>query len=357
MFQLARTAALAAATFAMSSAAASAATTMKPADSFGGVLNQLHHHATIGSTVDPINGDGNPYGLALSPITSGALHLGDLVVCNFNDALNIQGLGTTIEVLRPAPGSQPHRLIGDPRLTGCAALALGPAGDPWIAAYDANDNPIVIATGQFVTALNTYRWAGPWGQTFSGTPGPRGVAAFYESNAIDGSVVRINISKAGFSYDKIAFGFSVNHGVPGGILAPAGLTYDAARDRLYIVDSNVNRVVYIDNPGSVPAGGIMIRANAFAGPSAASAHVLFAGGPLQSPISSALLFNGDLIVGNTANNDLVEFSPAGALLATRSVDSGNPGALFGIVAAGTSLATTHLYFNDDNDNTVKELFP
>ena len=180
MFHLVRNVALAAVTFAFTAVGAQAAPRLELDSSSAGVLNELQHGTTIGSTIDPINGDRNPYGLAISPVTSGALHAGDLVVCNFNDALNIQGLGSTIEVLRPFPGQQPHRFIADARLTGCAAMALGPAGDPWVAAYDANDNPIVAPTGAFVAALNTYPWTGPWGQTFSGKPGAYGVAAFYE---------------------------------------------------------------------------------------------------------------------------------------------------------------------------------
>src|ERR1700723_322253 len=60
---------------------------------------------TIGSTVDPTNGDENPYGLAIAPVSAGLLTAGDLVVCNFNDSANVQGNGTTIEILHPVPGS------------------------------------------------------------------------------------------------------------------------------------------------------------------------------------------------------------------------------------------------------------
>lgn len=39
------------------------------------------------------------------------------------------------------------------------------------------------------------------------------------------------------------------------------------------------------------------------------------------------------------------------------LDGGTVGALFGIAASGTSLQTTRIYFNDDNDNAVKVLAP
>ena len=81
---------------------------------------------------------------------------------------------------------------------------------------------------------------GPWGEAFSPTPGPFGSSSFFVSNSRDGSLVRIDIADGGFNFDTIATGFSVNGGVPGNILAPAGLTYDATSDTLFVVDSNQN---------------------------------------------------------------------------------------------------------------------
>ncbi|MBC5800481.1 MAG: hypothetical protein GIX03_00250 [Candidatus Eremiobacteraeota bacterium] len=307
--------------------------------------------STIGSTVDASNGDQNPYGLTIAPAGDGKIAAGDLVLCNFNDGLNIQGLGTTIEVLKPYPGATPRRLIADPRLTGCAAIAMGGAA-PWVAALDANDNPIVSPTGKILDPLNTFAWTGPWGQAF--VAGPHSPPAFYESNANDGSIVRINLSSP-FTFEKIATGFPVNHGVPGSILAPSGLTYDAVRDVLYIVDGDTNSVFEIREPARVHTGGIAYTPHGFIGPAAGHGRLLHAGNPLNAPISAALLFNGDLVVGNTGDNRLVELSPAGSVLGTRLVDAGTAGALFGIAASGTSADTTRVYFNDDNDNTVKRL--
>ncbi len=306
---------------------------------------------TIGSTVDAANGDQNPYGLAIAPAGGGNIAAGDLVVCNFNDGLNIQGLGTTIEVLKPYPGATPRRLIADPRLTGCAAIAMGGAA-PWVAALDANDNPIVSPSGKIIDPLNTYPWTGAWGEAF--LAGPRTPPAFYESNANDGSIVRINLNSP-FTFEKIATAFPVNHGVPGSILAPSGLTYDAVRDVLYIVDGASNSVFEIREPARVHTGGITFTPHGFTGPSARHARLLYAGNPLNAPISAALLYNGDLVVGNTGDNRLVELGPAGYVLGTRVVDAGTAGAIFGIAASGTSAQTTRVYFNDDNDNTVKRL--
>ncbi|MEO6991255.1 MAG: hypothetical protein ABI346_10030, partial [Candidatus Baltobacteraceae bacterium] len=111
-----------------------------------GVINQLKHIVTIGSTVDPTNGDQNPYGLTIAPVTSGSIVAGDLLIANFNNGnpFNIQGLGTTVEILHPTPGSMPTRLVQDPRLTGPSAMATSTTSDfPWVAAFTANGVPIV----------------------------------------------------------------------------------------------------------------------------------------------------------------------------------------------------------------------
>jgi len=325
----------------------------------GNIFNVISDIRTIGSTVDPKNGDQNPYGLDIARASAGDLQAGDLVVCNFNNKANVQGTGTTIEVLHPTPGSKPHRLAQSPALDGCAAIALGNPGDNiWAAAYSANDNPILSPTGQLFTPLTNPLWEGPFGQSFSATPGPFGNAAFYETNAQNGTLVRINITNAGFTFDQIALGFDVNHGVPGSILGPSGLSYDAAHDTLYVIDGNdVGQVYAISDVSRVRRFGIHICPTSdrcFSGPDASHIRLVYAGAPLNAPISAALLFNGDLVVGNTGDNRLIQINPKlDAVEGVLNVDRGIAGAIFGIAASGSTAATQKIYFNDDNDNTVK----
>jgi hypothetical protein len=59
----------------------------------------------------------------------------------------------------------------------------------------------------------------------------------------------------------------------------------------------------------------------------------------------------------TGQNLMVELTPHGKVLNVRNVDTGAAGALFGMVATGTTRDDTSVYFNDDNDNTVKSLTP
>jgi hypothetical protein len=324
------------------------------------ILNQLDEITTIGSTVDPTNGDQNPYGLDVAKVNNGKFKAGDVVVCNFNNAANVQGTGTTIIALHPQPGSTPLHVAKDHSLLGCTALALAPDDTIWASAFAANDNPILTAGGQLVSTLGNGPWHGPFGQAFSPHAGPFGVAAFYESNASNGTIVRINITNTNFTFDTIATGFAVNHGKPGSILGPSGLQYEPKHDRLYIVDGASNTLVAFNRVSSIPAGGIVVHGKTFSGPFAHRARLIFSGAPLNGPISSALLFDGHLVLGNTGDangkNLMIEITPYGRVLAIKNVDTGPAAALFGMAAIGQG-ASTKLYFNDDNDNTVKVLTP
>ena len=111
---------------------------------------------------------------------------------------------------------------------------------------------------------------------------------------------------------------------------------------------------------------------AVAGGNGGDFKVIASGAPLNGPISGALLVNGDLVVGNTLDpsgtNLLIEISPTAGVVATKNVDTGAAGAIFGIVTVPTIVTTmgpygmvntqTNLiYFNDDNTNTVMLLAP
>ena len=327
-------------------------------DVFASVLKHLKKQLVIGSTIDPKFGQLNPYGLAVAPSTAGAFTAGDLAVCNFNAKSNVQGTGFTIVALHPVPGSKPTLVSSDKILRGCAALALGPGDFIWAAAFKADDNPVLDASGNQVENITGKPLHRPWGQIYAPSTSTAG-AAFYESNAANGSIVRFNLS--GGTTDVIATGFAVNHGKPGGILGPSGLAYDVQRDTLYIVDGTNNTLTAFSKVSTIPAGGIAVgkSGTTFSGPSAELARSVFAGAPLNGPISSALLYNGNLVVGNTADpngkNLMVEISNAGKLLDVRNVDTGAAGALFGIVATGSDLGNTKIYFNDDNDNNLQVL--
>jgi hypothetical protein len=322
------------------------------------MLKQLTKQVVIGSVVDPVNGAGNPYGLTVAPITSGKFTAGDLVVCNFNAKSNKQGTGRSIVALHPAPGSTPTHVSSDKTVLGCDALALDGGDGIWAAAMVANDNPVLSSSGKLIANISGKPFDQPWGQIYAQSK--TGSPVFYATNAGTGTVVRINLGSK-FTYDVIGSGFPVNHGVPGTALAPSGLAYDASNDTLYFADGENNTIVAFKDVTKIPNGGIKVKNNGmtFSGPSAGDARIVFSGTPLNGPISTALLPNGNLVVGNTLDangkNLMIELSASGKLLDVRNLDKGAAGALFGIAVTGTTLSNTKIYFNDDNDNNVQVL--
>ncbi len=322
------------------------------------VLKQLTNQVVIGTTLDPGNRASNPYGLAVAPITSGKLTAGDLVVCNFNSKSNQQGSGKSLVALHPTPGSTPIHLSVNQKLLGCDALALSSNDTIWAAAMTGNDNPILDSNGKILANIFGKPFSQPWGQIFAAPTS--GAPAFYETNAATGNIVRINLGSS-FTYDVIAKGFPVNHGVPGTAMAPSGLAYDASIDTLYFVDGKNDTLVAFKNVSQIPKGGITATKGGmvFTGPSAGDARIVYAGQPLNGPISTALLPNGNIVAGNTldpnGSNLMVEIATDGTVLDVLNVDTGAAGSIFGMVATGTSDADTKVYFNDDNDTNVQVL--
>src|SRR5471032_2684833 len=70
------------------------------ADEPQGFLQNIHKHLTLTSTV-PDNGDQNPYALVVAPVSAGKIQKDDVLIDNFNDLSNLQGLGTTIVDYNP----------------------------------------------------------------------------------------------------------------------------------------------------------------------------------------------------------------------------------------------------------------
>jgi hypothetical protein len=58
-----------------------------------GFLETVKRHSMVTSTV-PSNGDQNPYAIIIAPVSAGKIQSDDVLVDNFNDKNNLQGLGT-----------------------------------------------------------------------------------------------------------------------------------------------------------------------------------------------------------------------------------------------------------------------
>jgi hypothetical protein len=339
------------------------------------ILSQLATITAIGSTVDPlVPAGGNPYGLTIAPVSSGLIAQGDLLVCNFDDTAT-EGTGTTLIGLHPTAGAQPYNIAQSTSLQGCNALAVLPDDSIAAAAYSSNTLPLVSASGTVAMPFAQEPFAQPWGAAYVAATGTT-PAALYVTNVGTGpgtaSIDRIELNgDAPSSFTEIAKGFC-GAGSPGMIYAPSGLTYDASIDTLYVVDTSSYSVVALSNVSAIGADGVVVNGTCggstptpalqFSGPQAASARVIASGGQFNSPISAALLMDGDLIVGNgdidspPTPNLAFEISPnIGFVGQPIQLDKGNPGALFGIAATTDGNGHQIIYFNDDNTNMVNVL--
>jgi hypothetical protein len=343
-----------------------------------------------GSTTDPTQGY-NPYGLVVAPATAGLITKGDLVVCNFNVGGSMsQGSGMNIVGLHPPTGSTPstpYPIASSPDLLGCNALTMLPDDSISAAAWASNLNPLVSATGTVGTPFASDTFNDPWGEAFVAATATQ-PAALYVSNAPDnngvvavgGTIDRISLDANGAqtSFTEIATGFC-SGGAPGAIFGPAGLTYDPASDTLYVVDTSSASVIALAGVSAIPKDGVVVNGKCaattptpvptFSGPSMASARVIAQGSPLNTPLSAALLKNGDLVVGNAdigapgpsaTTNLLIEVSPVlpgGFVGQPLQIDTTTPGAIFGIAATVDAAGNQIIYFNNDNNNAVMQLGP
>ena len=349
---------------------------------------------SVGSTIDPIIGDQNPYGLVVAPATSGLITQGDLIVCNFNDATittppsgNVQGTGTTIIGLHPGSGSQPYRIAQSADLLGCDALAMLPDDSISAAAWAANQIPLVSATGTVGAPFAGDTFNGPWGEAFVAATATQ-AAALYVSSAPGnngvvaglGTINRISLdtNNVQTSLTEVVTGFC-SGGAPGAIYGPAGLTYDPASDTLYVIDTSSASVIALAGVSAIPQDGVVVNGQCtattptpvptFSGPSMASARVIAHGAPLNTPLSATLLKNGDLVVGNAdigltapsaTTNLLIEVSPVvpgGFVGQPLQIDTGAPGTIFGLAATVDAAGNQIIYFNDDNNSAVMQLGP
>jgi hypothetical protein len=350
-----------------SQVSAPGASSIVPNDSTS-ILKKLTKVVEIGSTVDRKNGDMGPRAISLVRSTFG-LKKGQLLVCNFDDSAGTAGKGTTIEVLNPDPHSKPVTFTQSTKLEGC-------------------DGDAVTATNQVYGAglvsglVSRFNQAGelqkshgsPIEAPFADTDAFCGEAYapedIYISDAKTGSIVKlafVPVSSGNVRLTQVITGFAANKGSGWSTLGPSGIQYNATRtgslcnDTLYIVDGVDNTVVAVSNASNllekneivVQPGGKKFKC---AHPTRTCATLVYSGSPLNAPVASALLPNGNLIVANTqGGNTLVELTPAGKVLATKTIDTSTTADVFGLLATGTSDSDTALFYTDTKTNTLQEL--
>ena len=335
-------------------------------------LSQLAKVSTLSSTV-PANGDVNPYGLAMVPSSVGKLQAGELLVSNFNAKSNNQGTGTTIVQVsttgksslfahisaRSLPGSCP----GGVGLT--TALSVVPGGYVVVGSLPTTNGKsatasygcliVLDSSGHPVSTIAGPNIQGPWDMT-AATQGS--TTTLFVSMVLNGgpkkglhtvknsTVLRIQLSSGSGQPPKVLSQTVIANAIPWRddptalAIGPTGVAL-APNGTLYLADTLDNRISAIPQAMTrttpAPDGGTTISE----------------GKHLKQPLGLTLAPNGDILTTNALDGNIVETSPTGRQLLTRTADKKTgAGTLFGLVVAPTG---SGIYYTDDGDNTLKVL--
>lgn len=338
-------------------------------DDMTSVLKKLTKDIVIGSTVDKGNGDTGPRAISQARSTFG-LKKGQLLVCNFEDAAGNAGQGSTIEVLDPKPHSKRRTFTQNSKLQGCVGDATTAGNQVYGSGMTSGVAPEFDQDGN----LNK-SYGSPIEMPLSDADAFCGLAYapedVYVSDAKTGSIVKLSflpVSRSGTAKEtQVITGFAVKKGTGWSVLGPSGMQYDNRRsnnlcnDTLYIVDGVNNTIVAVSTASNlllknmivVEPGGKKFKCTH---PKDTCARLVYSGSPLNAPVASALLPNGNLIVANTkGGNELIELTPSGKILDTKTVNTSSTAEIFGLLASGTSDSDTVLFYTDTATNTLHEL--
>ncbi|MDA8199461.1 MAG: hypothetical protein M0Z54_08525 [Thermaerobacter sp.] len=326
-------------------------------------IGALHQIDVVASTVNPANGDTNPYGVVWDTFagtaTSPNPYYGDLLVSNFNNQAGVNGAGSTIEAINPQTGAVSTWTTA---AAGPVALAVSPKGPVWIANFGTegtNGNVMVLTPqGQVFpnggSVIARSQFAGPWGQVF--VPNPT-APAFLVTNGLSGTIdAMYGFSPPSFSTDTevavIGSGLAHAGNTAGTVMGPQGMVYDPATHMVYVTDAADNsiRAFYWNGPNT---------------PNQGQGRLVYQGGALKAPAGITIdPLNGDLLVVNQGNNHLVELRlgrKRARVVGQKVLDrtpvnprTGAGSALFG-VAAAVSHGRLKVFFTNDNTNTVDVL--
>jgi DNA-binding beta-propeller fold protein YncE len=343
----------------------------------GSFLEKIRRHTTLTSTV-PENGDQNPYAIVVAPVSAGKIEKDDVLVDNFNDANNLQGLGTSIVDYNPSTkklsvfAEIPRHLKECPGGVGLStAMAMLKSGWVIVGSTPSDDGTtatkgpgcliVLDSQGRIAKVLAGGDINGPWGNMAVIDNG--GTATLFLSNAGFGvgspegeppvieraTVLRIELAIPEGKPPDVArqtvigsgFGAQADKGVF--LIGPTGLALARDGATLYVSDAIGNRIVAI--PDATTRGD-----------SAGLGREITKDGLLHRPLAMAMAPNGHLVVTNALNGQAVEIDPiAGTQIAARWIDPNRaqvpPGSgdLFGIAMAPTG---DGFYYVEDEVNTL-----
>lgn len=354
------------------------------AESAAGFLETVKHHVTLTSTVTD-NGDQNPYAVVVAPVSAGAIQKDDVLIDNFNNLSNLQGLGTTIVDYNPAskktklfaalPRHMPQCPGGVGLTTAMTMLKTGwvivgstpsedgttrTKGDGCLIVLDPNGKVVEVWSGPDIN--------GPWGNmavSDNGTavtlfvsmagfdvPGPqvRDPVTGFPITVAKATVLRIELSvpegqkPVVTARTVVANGFGQRADKSAFLIGPTGLVL-GSDGTLYVSDALGNRIVAVSDA--------MNRTS-----SAGMGREVTRDGLLQRPLTLVMAPNGHLLAVNGRNGQVVEIDPiAGKQIYAQWIDAnqaqsppGN-GDLFGLAMRPDGKG---FYYVQDEMNTVVE---
>ena len=332
-------------------------------------IGQFNTVSDLTTTV-PANGDVNPYGVAIVPRSTGKLVKGDILVSNFNNMGNLQGTGTTIVQAAPDGSLSVFAEISTSDLPGpcpggiglTTALVVLRAGWVIVGSLPTTDGTAPTAQAGCLIVLNSQ---GQAVETFSGNliNGPWDMTALDEdhkavlfvTNVLNGTVagspdvvnqgtvVRIDLSIADHKMPRdksrtvIGSGFPERTDPMALVIGPTGV--GLGRDgTLYVADSLANRIAAIPDA-------------AHRKKSAGTGRTVSINGTINDPLALAIAPNGDILITNGNDGNLVEVTPRGNQIATQMIDNTGAGAgtLFGLAVAPHGQG---IYFVNDGSNML-----
>lgn len=342
-------------------------------------INGLTRLSVVGSTafiVDAHGGtiatDANPYGVAIVPATShtpasnvpGSLSASDIVVTNIGGT----DMGTTL--VRFPGGKGPGSLfntLANPGTKGPADQAFNTlTGTDWVSNVSGNDVQIFRPNGTVLANITNPLFNKPWGQAFN-----HGVhnaldgalSSFFATNVADATIDRIDVIPNRASSLPTFKVYQIGQLTQAGKATKIGVTWVPSlqigghlySDVLLAIDPANNRIAAY--PNSTTRNTTSLR-------STEKGITVFQGKPLNRPGGLAINpLNGDLLVVNLNDNNLVELSMTQrTVVGVRLLDnvpvdlqSGNGSALFGAAAATDAGGNLEVFFTDDNTNTLNKL--
>jgi hypothetical protein len=322
-----------------------------------GLLETIKRHSLLTSTV-PANGDQNPYAIVIAPVSAGKIQKDEVLVDNFNDRNNLQGLGTTIVKYNMASKQLTLFAAIQRNLPECpggvgltTAMTMLKSGWVIVGSLPSQDGTtrtkgqgcliVLDSQGKVTNVIAGPNINGPWGNMAvidNGTTATLFVSnTGFDVGPPDGeppviekaTILRLDLSipdgkpPVVTKQTVIGQGFGEQADKDVFIIGPTGLAL-GTNGTLYVSDALANRIAAIPNAAA--------RTD-----SAGVGDTVTKDGFLKRPLAMTMTPQGHLIVTNGLNGQAVEIDPAsGTQLYARWIDANKaqspPGSgdLFGI---------------------------